>query len=257
MLRSFCGCSDERKVDVSGGCGRQLFLCLLCRFFESLQSHLVIGKVYAFLFLKFSDHVIGQLLVEVIAAQTVVSGCGKNFNNAVADLDDRHIKSTAAKVIYHDLLLFLIVKSISQGCCRRLVDDTFYIQARDLSCVLGSLTLCVIEVCRYGDDSLCHLFSQISFCVCFQLLQDHCGDLLRRILLVIDRYSVIRAHLSFNRRNGSLCICNSLTFCRLAHQTLAGLCKCYDRRCGSCSLCVCDYCRLPAFHNGYAAICGS
>ena len=72
----------------------------------------------------------------------------------VTDIDDGHIEGTAAQVIYHDLLLFLVLKAVSQGCCSGLVDDTLYIQACDLTCVLGGLTLCVVEVCRNGDDCL-------------------------------------------------------------------------------------------------------
>ena len=36
MLRAFSRCGNERKVDVCCCCGRKLFLCLLCRFLQTL-----------------------------------------------------------------------------------------------------------------------------------------------------------------------------------------------------------------------------
>ena len=46
-----------------------------------------------------------QGCVEIIAAKVGIAvGC-QNFDNTVADLDDGYIESTAAKVVYHDLLL--------------------------------------------------------------------------------------------------------------------------------------------------------
>src|SRR5699024_4550962 len=128
--------------------------------------------------LEISQHIICDLLVEIISAQSVVSCCGKNFDDTVADLDDRYIKCTAAEVVNHDLLLFSVVQSVSQSSCRRLVDDTLYIKTRDLTCILCCLTLCVIEVCRNCDNCLCYLFSKVSLCVRFQFLKDHCRDLL-------------------------------------------------------------------------------
>ena len=257
MLRSLSGCCDERKVDVGCGCAGKLLLRLLCGLFQSLHSHLVTGQVYALGALELCKHVIYNLLIEVVAAQTVVACGSQNLDNAVANLDDRYIEGTAAQVVYHDLLLFLIVQAVCQRCRGRLVDDTLYVQARNLTCVLGCLSLRVVEVCRYGNNCLGNLLAQIVLCVCFQLLQNHSGNLLRSVLLSVDVYFVIGTHLSLNRRNGFLGVGNCLTLCRLAYQSLACLCKCHYRRCGSCSLCICYYYGLSALHNCYAAVCCS
>src|SRR5699024_3262892 len=135
-----------------------------------------------------------------------------------------YIECTAAKVIYHDLLFFLIVKSVCQCSRCRLVDDTFYIKTCDLSGILCSLTLCVIEISGNCDNSLCYFFAKVSFCICFQFLKDHCGNLLRRIFLSVNVYLIICTHLSFDRRDCSVCVCYCLTFCRFSYQTLACLC---------------------------------
>ena len=90
-----------------------------------------------------------------------IAVCCKNFNNAITDFNYGYIEGTAAKVVYQNLLLFLIIKSISKCCCCRLVDDTLYIQTGNLTCILCCLTLCVIEVCRYRDNRFCYTLTQI------------------------------------------------------------------------------------------------
>ena len=255
MLRSICCCCDERKVDVCCGRAGQLFLSFLSCLTDTLHSHLVIGQIYTFLFLELGQDVVSYLLVEVVAAQTVVSCGGKNFDHSVADLDDGNIEGTAAQVVYHDLLLFLIVKAVSQGCRCRLVDDTFYIQACNLSCVFGCLTLSVIEVSRNSDNCFCYFLAQIVLCIAFQLLQDHSGNLLRRIFLSFNIYFVIGTHLTFDGTDRSLSVGDCLTFCRLTYETLTVFGECHDRRCGSLALCVCDNGRFSTFHNCYTAVC--
>ena len=100
------------------------------------------------------------------------------FDDTVADLDDGDIKRAAAKVVDHDLLLFFIIKTISQSCCCRLVYYTLDLKSGDLSGVLCSLSLRIIEICGNRDDRIGYLFSQIAFRICLQLLKDHCGYLL-------------------------------------------------------------------------------
>ena len=254
MQRSVSIHTDERQVNIGAGrCGK-LFLCFLSRLFQTLQSHLVIGKIYTVQFLEFGNHPVRNFLVEIIAAQVVVAGSCQYLDNAVADLDDRHIESTAAQVVYHDFLLFFIVQAVCKGCRRRLVDDTFYIQPGDLSCVLGSLSLGVIEICRNSDDCFRHFLAQIILRVCFQLLQDHSGDLLRRIFLAVDLYFIISSHVSLDGRDRLLGISHCLTFCRFAYQTLSGLGKCHDRRCCSRAFRIGDNRRFTAFHDSHTRV---
>ena len=96
MLRSLCGCSDERKVDIGCGCGRKLFLCLLSCFFQSLQCHLIAGKVYTLCLLELVDHPLGNLVIEIITAQMCITVGSQNLDDAVTDLDDGYIECTTA-----------------------------------------------------------------------------------------------------------------------------------------------------------------
>ena len=255
MLWSLCSRCDERKVDVCGGGGRQFLLCLFRCLLQSLKSHLVSGKIYALCLLKLIDHPVCDGIVKIIAAKTCIAVGRENFDYAVTDFDDGNIEGTAAKVIYHDFLLFLIVKAVSQCSSSRLVDNTLYVQTGNLSCILGCLTLCVIKVSGNCDNCLRNRLTQIALCVCLQFLKDHCGDLLRCVLLSVNVYLVICTHMALNGRNGAVCICNSLTLCRLAYQSLSCLCKCHDGWSCSYSFCVGDNGWLSAFHNGHTAIC--
>ncbi len=254
MLRALCGSSDERQVDLCGcGCGK-LLLCLLGSFLQSLQCHLILRQIHILCLLELIYHPLGNAVVVVITAEVRITVGSQNLDNAVTDLDNRYIEGTAAQVINHDLLLGLIIQTISQRCGCRLVDDTLYLEAGNASCVLGGLSLGIVEVCRNSDDSLTDLLTEICLGICLQLLQDHCGNLLRCVALAVDAYLVVRAHVSLDGSDGSVCIGYGLTLCGLADQSLAVLCECHNGRCGSETLCIGDDGGLTTLHNGYAAI---
>ena len=254
MLRALCGCRNERKVDVCSGCGGKLLLRLLSGFLQSLHCHLIAGQIHAFLCLEFADHPFHDALIKIITAKACITIGGKNLDDTVADLDDGNIEGTAAKVINHDLLFLLVVQTICQCSCRRLVDDTLYIQSCDLSCILGCLTLCIIEICRNRNDCLADLLAQIALCIVLQLLKNHCGNLLRAVFLAIECTSVVRTHVSLNRRNGVLRIGNSLALRRLTDQTVSVLRESYYGRSRSRTFLVCNNGRLTTFHDCNAAI---
>ena len=220
MLRALsCSC-DERKVDV-GRCGRRKFLLsLLSCLFQSLKSHSVVGQVNAFLALEILQHVVCDRVVKVIAAEVAVAVNCENFDDAVADIDDRNIECAAAKVIDHDLLIYFVVKAVSQSCCCRLVDDTLYFKTCDLAGVLCCLALSVVEVCRNCDDCLCDLLTDIVLSVSLQFLKDHSGDLLRCVGLAAHGNLLICSDLSLDGSDRVVSICNCLTFCRLTDKSL-------------------------------------
>ena len=178
----------------------------------------------------------------------------EHFDDALADVDDGHVEGAAAEVVDHDLLLFVVVKAVSKCRRRRLVDDTLYLKTRNLTCVLGCLTLCVVKVRRNRDDSLGDLLTEIALRIRLQLLQNHCGNLLRRVALAVNGHLVIRAHVTLDRSNRAVRIRDSLTLCRLADQALAVLRKCNDGRCGSCALAVRNDDGLSALHHRNAAV---
>ena len=67
---------------------------------------------------------------------------GLHFEHTAAELEDGDIEGTATEVIDSDLhVLVLLVKTIGESCCGRLVDDSLDIETCDLAGFLGCLTL--------------------------------------------------------------------------------------------------------------------
>ena len=174
MFRAGCVCGDEGQVDLRSGHAGKLDFCLFGSFFQALHRHFVVAEVNALVLFEFVRHPIDDALVEVVAAQMVVAGGGQNFLHAFAHLDDGHIKGTAAQVVDHDFLVALFIHAIGQSRSCGLVDDAFNIQSGNFTGVFGGLTLCVGKICRNGDDRFGNFFTQITFRVGFQFLQDHC-----------------------------------------------------------------------------------
>ena len=85
----------------------------------------------------------------------------RSLNNTVADIDDGYIESTATKVINHNLLLFFVIQTVGKCRCCRLIDYTLYIKPCNLTCIFCSLSLCIIEVSRNGNNRLSYLLTKI------------------------------------------------------------------------------------------------
>ena len=257
MLRTGCICGDIRLIDGGGGHAGKLDFCFLSSFLETLHCHLVLRQVNALVVFKLLNHPVHDALVEVVAAQVVVASRCQHFQNAVANIQNRYVEGTAAKVIYHNLLLGFLINPVSQCCCGWLVDDTQDFKTCNLAGVLGCLTLCIGEVCWNGDDSLRDRRTDISLCVCLELLQNHSGNFLRRIFLILDVNTVIAAHVTLNRADGTLCIGYRLTLCNLTDHALTSFGECNNGRGGSCTLCVCDDVWFAALHDSDTAVCGT
>ena len=84
------------------------------------------------------------------------------FTIDIGDFDNRNIERASTQVINRDLTIafFHLVHTKRQSGCGRLVDDALDVQARDAACVLGCLTLTVVEVSRHSNDGLGHFFAQ-------------------------------------------------------------------------------------------------
>ncbi len=104
-----------------------------------------------------------------------------DFDNIVADLENRDIECTAAEVEDHDLLFLFLIEPICKRCRGRFVDDALYVEPCNFAGVAGSCALRVVEVRRYGNDRFGDRFAQASLGVCLDLLKDHRGDLLRSV----------------------------------------------------------------------------
>ncbi len=177
--------------------GREFNLGALCRIAQPLEGHFVpfAAQVQAFVLLEFINQPIDDALVKVVTTQVSVTVGSLDFDNTFAYFQNRNIKRAAAEVVDRDGFVLAFVETVGQRGSRWLVDDSLYLEPGDLSGILGSLPLRVVEVGRHGDDRLIHLFAQIVLCRLFQLLQDHGGNLRRRVLLALRQNGYVIARL--------------------------------------------------------------
>ncbi len=112
-----------------------------------------------------------------------VAGCGLDFKDAVADIENRDVKSSTTEIEDQDRFVLLFVEAVGQrgGC--GLIDDSQHIKPGNLSRILCGLPLRIIEVGGNGNDRIRHLFSQILGRVVRKFPKHLCRDFLRRVQL--------------------------------------------------------------------------
>jgi hypothetical protein len=122
-----------------------------------------------------------KAVVEVLATEMGVSVGGLNLEDTLVNAEEGHIKGTTTEIEDQDVAFTtsLLVKTVSNSSCGRLIDDAQNLQSRNRACVLGGLTLAVIEVRGHGDDGLLHSAVQVRLCDVLHLRKDHGGDFLR------------------------------------------------------------------------------
>ena len=271
---------DEGQVDVDRLGRGEGDLGLLGLLLQALERHRVLAQVDAVLLAEPLDEPGDDGLVPIVAAEVGVAVGRLDLEDAVADLEDRHVEGAAAEVEDRDLLVLLLVQPVGERGGRGLIDDAQDVEPRDLARILRRLALRVVEVRRDGDDGLGDLLAEVRLGVGLHLRQDEGGNLLGRELLglVVDlNLDVGVAVLSLNDLEGhvlrlftdlrefapdeALCgengvarIGDGLAFGRLANQALAVLGEGDDRRGGAPALGVRDDNRFAAFHDGHAGV---
>ena len=124
VLRAVLRRGDERQVDLRRHRRRQLDLRLLRRLVEALERHPVGREVDALVLLELGDHPVDDRLVEVVAAEVVVTVRRLDLEDAVAELEHRHVERAAAEVEDEDRLVgAFLVEAVRERGRGRLVDD--------------------------------------------------------------------------------------------------------------------------------------
>ena len=143
MFRNTVYRHDVRKVDFRRCLVGKLDLRFLGSILKSLKSHRIFLQISAtILSCEFLCKPVDNLLVEVITAKMGITIRGFHFEHTVTEFHDGNIECATTEVEHSDFhILIFLVKTISKRSCSRLVDDTLYIETRDLAGFLGSLTL--------------------------------------------------------------------------------------------------------------------
>ena len=189
MLGTGLVCRNEREIDFCLHRGRQFDLGFLSRFLQPLQSHLVFRQVDALILFELFNDPFDQALVDVVATEVRITIRRFDFDNALADFEDRNVIGAAAKVEDGDGFILFLVETVSQGCRRRLVDDAHDFEARNLAGVLGRLALRVVEIRRHGDHSFLDLLAKLFFGRLLHLLKNHGRDFRRTPFLAASAYA--------------------------------------------------------------------
>ena len=267
---------DERQVDLRLLGGGQLDLGLLGRLVEALEGHLVLRQVDRLVALELGREPVHDRLVEVVAAEVVVTRGRLDLEHAVADLEHGHVERAAAEVEDEDRLVGLLVEAVGERGRRRLVDDALDVEPRDAAGVLGGLALVVVEVRGDGDDRAVDGLAEIGLGVRLELLQDHRGDLRRGMLLAARLHArvatgtgddlvrddrllladlgLLAAHEALDGEDGVGGVGDRLALGHRADEALTGLREGDDGRRGAATLGVLDDGRLAALEDGHARI---
>ena len=158
---------DVGNADLDFVFDRQALLGRFGRNFQLLERKGIVARVDAFLRHEPVGQHVEDAVIEVIAAEESVAAGRENLEDVLADLEDRDIEGTAAEVVDRDCLLETFAEAVREGGCRGLVENAQHFESRDLSRVLGGLSLVVVEVGRDGDDGLGDLFVERASATCF------------------------------------------------------------------------------------------
>ena len=271
---------DERDRDLRLLRRGELDLRLLGLLVEALEGVLVLREVDSLVLLELGDHPLDDRLVPVVAAEVVVAGGREHLEDAVADLEDRDVEGAASEVEDEDVLVLgRLVDAVGERRGGRLVDDALDVEAGDLAGVLGCLALVVVEVGGDGDDRRVDGLAQLGLGVRLQLLEDHRGDLGRRVLLAAHVHAhvaagagfdlvrddrllfldlgLLAAHEALDREDGVLGVHDGLALGDGADEAVAAVSERDDGRGGAPAFRVLEHGRLAAFEDGYARVGGS
>ena len=219
------------RLTVVSWTGGQLDLGLLGGFLESLYGHLVGRQVDTLGVLEGLDQPLHDRVVPVVTTEVGVAVGGLHLEDAVGDVEHRHVEGATTEVEHEDrLLLAALVEAVGQRRGGGLVHDAQHLEAGDLTGFLGRGALGVVEVGRHGDDGLGDGVTEVGLRVALELLEDARRDLLGGVLGAVDVDGPVLTHVALDRTNGALGIGDGLTLGHLADEYLAGLRESNDRR---------------------------
>jgi hypothetical protein len=127
------------------------------------------------LLLEISKAVINKLVIEIFTTKMGMTIGSFDLEDTVFNGKKGNIESTTSKVEDEDVLLLfsLFIKTISDSGGSWLVDNSKNVDTRDLSSILGSLSLRISEISWDSNDGIVYCFTEVSFGDLLHLDEDH------------------------------------------------------------------------------------
>jgi hypothetical protein len=176
---------DEGKVDVGLDGRRQLNLGLLGSLTDTLDGHAVTREIDSLLLLELLDEVTDEGDVKILTTEVGISVGSLDLEHTVGDLQHGDIESTTTKIVDGDDTVILL-ETVGKGGSGGLVDHTVDGQTRNLTGILGCLSLLVVEVGWDGDNSVLDVLSEESLGGLLHLSENKTSDLRWRVALALS-----------------------------------------------------------------------
>ena len=161
-------------------------LCTLGLFFHTLHCDLVFAETNTAFFLKMRENVVDDGTVKVLSTKEGISvGC-LYLKDSIVQFQDGYIEGSTTKVENGDSLLFCFSQPVGKRRGRRLVDNSFDIQARDATRIFCRLSLGIIKVCGNRYDRFVNVLSKIVFRYFLDLCEYDGTDVGGSIAFVVD-----------------------------------------------------------------------
>jgi hypothetical protein len=121
--------------------------------------------------------------VKVLTTKVGVTVGRLDLEDALLDFQNGDIKSTTTKIVDSDDTVSLLLKTIGKSGGGRFVDNTEDVETSNLTSILGSLTLRVVEVGRDSDNGVLDGLAQVVFSSLLHLVQNETTNLGGGVLL--------------------------------------------------------------------------
>jgi len=147
---------------------------------ESSEGSHVVGDIELGLLLELLHAEIDKVVIEIFTTEMGVSVSGLNFEDTILNGEERDIEGTTTEIEDENrfLLLDLFVETVSNSGSGGLVDDSLDVESSNLSGILGSLSLGIVEVSGDSDNGVDARLANELLGDFLHLNKDHGGDFL-------------------------------------------------------------------------------
>ena len=159
----------ERNLGIDNGVANQLY------------GLAMMPKIEAEVALNIVERNGNQQIVDVVAAEMRIAVGGHDFENAVAQLEDRNVECAATQIVDGDGSVLLLVEAVSERSGSWFVHQAQHIETSDAARIFRRLPLCVVKVGGNGNHRLFDRTAEEALGIALELAQDVGGNFRRSV----------------------------------------------------------------------------